>query len=131
MTNGLRIAANTLTLMLLIACASTAADWVFLGERTAAKGGDRDEIRVGAREGAFSKIQLRVRGSALTVQDVKVHYANGDVEDVSIRAHIPAGGESRVIDLTGTDRVIEKVVFWYRTPARARGRATVRLFGSR
>lgn len=130
MTNRVRVMGVTLTLMLLIACASAAADWVFLGERTAAKGGDRDEIRVGAREGTFSKIQLRVRGSALRIQDMKVHYANGRVEDVSIRALIPAGGESRVIDLTGSDRVITKVVFWYQTPARARGRATVRLFGA-
>jgi len=45
-----------------------------------------------------------------------------------LRNPIPAGGESRVIDLQGGDRVIRSVEFWY--DARSRGRqAIVRALG--
>ena len=112
------------------ACASSSPeDWKFLGQAKAMKGADRDTIKVGAREGHFSKIQLRVKEHGVEIRDLKVHYENGGVEDIEIRKFIPAGGETRVIDLRGSDRAIEKVVFWYKTPRRARGQATVRLFG--
>ena len=90
---------------------------------------DRDAIPVTVREGTFRGIQLKVRKAGVTFRDVKVYYANGSVEDIKIRRHIPAGGETRVIDLDGRNRVITKVVFWYNTkPGRAR-RATVELWG--
>lgn len=116
---------------LTLACASAAADgdWELLGTRKVEHGLDRDEIRVGAREGTLSKLKLRVRDRGVHFRDVEVHYANGRVQDVAIRARIPAGGESRVIDLVGDDRVIEKVVFWYNTRQDRRGRATVELWG--
>lgn len=113
-------------------CASSATlpgGWTRLGERTVNHAVDRDEIRVGARDGDFRQIKLVVRQRAVTFRDVKVHYANGGVEDVVLRRQVPAGGETRAIDLRGTDRVIEKVVFFYNT-RRARGkRAVVQLYG--
>lgn len=118
----------------MVACASTTSlpnGWVKLGDRTVNHTVDRDEIRVGVRDGDFSKIKLFVRQRAVTFRDVKIHYANGDVQDVDLRRQIPAGGETRVIDLRGGERVIEKVVFWYNTrPARGR-RAVVELYGLR
>ncbi len=132
MIRSRKIAAIVLTLALFVGCASASpAGWVFLGERVAAKGGDHDEIQVGVKDGHFAKIQIRVKETAVEIRDLKVHYANGTTEDVQIRALIAAGGESRVIDLKGNGRVIDKVTFWYHTPARARGRAMVRLFGMR
>lgn len=109
--------------------AAAAAGWEFLGERKVAHGLDRDEIRVTAREGRFRQIQLRVRVAAVTFRDVKVHFGDGSVQDVELRRTIPAGGETRAIDLEGGNRVIEKVVFWYNTRPARRKQATVRLFG--
>jgi hypothetical protein len=116
---------------LTLACATAAADgdWELLGTRKVDHGLDRDEIRVGAREGTLSKLKLRVRDRGVHFRDLEVHFANGRVQDVAIRARIPAGGESRVIDLVGDDRVVEKVVFWYSTRHDRRGRATVELWG--
>ena len=58
-----------------------------------------------------------------------MHYSNGSKHDVAIRFNIPAGGESRVIDLPGGNRNIRKVVFWYDTKNVARGRANLALWG--
>ena len=89
-------------------CASSRLPgWSLLGQRTVNHAVDRDEIRVGARDGTFRRIKLLVRQRSVTFRDVKVHYANGGVEDVSVRRSIPAGGETRAIDLNGRDRIID------------------------
>ncbi len=118
--------------LLSLACAGARPlpdGWERLGSRTVNHAIDRDEISVTARDGTFRKIKLRVRHRQVTFRDVKVHFANGDVQDVELRRAIPAGGETRVIDLAGRNRVITRVVFWYNT-TRVRGkRAVVELYG--
>ena len=60
---------------------------------------------------------------------VLVHFGDGEVQEVELRRQIPAGGETRAIDLKGGRRVIRKVVFWYNTPQSKRRKAVVQLFG--
>lgn len=107
------------------------AGWELLGERVASHRVDRDVIPVTAVEGVFERIQVRVKGRAIEVADLKVHFRNGDVQDVRVRRRIPAGGSTRAIDLEGRDRVIRKVTVIYRTRLPAGPRAHVRLFGHR
>ncbi len=120
--------------VLCLACAAprpAALKWVKLGERTVNHALDRDEIAVTVKEGTFRQIRFEVKRRQVTFRDMKVHFANGDVQDVELRRQIPAGGQTRVIDLEGKDRVISKVVFWYNT-SRVRGRrAVVELWGQR
>jgi hypothetical protein len=52
-------------------------------------------------------------------------------QTIESRSTIPAGGESRAIDLEGTDRVIRSVEFWYDAKTVRGRRAVVRLFGRR
>jgi hypothetical protein len=115
-------------LMLLVSALPALADrWEKLGERTVRLGNDTDVIVVTAKEGKFDKIKFEVKRAAVIFHDVKVHYAGGGIEDVELRGSIPAGGASRVIDLNGSDRVIEKVVFRYESKGKRRG--VVQLFG--
>ena len=104
-------------------------DWKHLGMRTVALSADRDVIGVGAKEGLFKAIKLTVRKSGIHFMDMKVHFRNGDVIDVEIRNLIPAGGETRVIDLPGANRYIDKVVFWYKSTERNPQKAVVKLWG--
>ncbi|MGH7562704.1 MAG: hypothetical protein ACRENB_16980 [Gemmatimonadales bacterium] len=60
---------------------------------------------------------------------VTVHFASGGNQQVELRNTIPAGGESRAIDLRGGDRVIRSVEFWYDARTIRGRRAVVRLFG--
>ncbi len=103
--------------------------WEKLGERKVNFGVDRDEIMVTAAEGRFTAIKLMVRRSAINLHKVAIHFGNGDVDEVEVRNDIPAGGETRVIDIQGNRRVIRKVVFWYDTKNRANDRAVVELWG--
>lgn len=103
--------------------------WEKLGEKVVNFGVDRDVIVVTRAEGVFTKVRLHVKGNDLHMLDMKIHYANGDVQDVPLRFRIPAGGFSRVIDLPGNKRIIKKVVFWYRTEGMRGKRAHVALWG--
>ncbi len=114
-----------------LALTPTPMKWVKLGERTVNHTVDRDEIVVKAKKGVFRKIKLKVKHRKVTFRDVKVHFANGAVQDVNLRREIPAGGETRTIDLEGKNRVIKKVVFWYNTTSVRGKRAKVQLLGER
>ena len=108
-------------------------DWKHLGDKSAHRGVDRDEIRVGADEGQFRKIKLEVRHSTVTIEKLVIHYADGTEQAVPMRRKIPAGGQSRPIDLEGNSRVIQKVVFWYSTKKMRKqdNQAVVHLLGKR
>ncbi|MBN1780789.1 hypothetical protein JW948_06665 [bacterium] len=116
------------TLVMMIA-AVQAGNWEKLGARTVNYNVDRDVILVGEKEGTFTAIKLAVNKAGIHVLDMKVHFMNGDVMDVEIRSFIPKNGETRIIDLPGKNRMIEKVVFWYKTPAKKGKAARVRLWG--
>lgn len=126
--------------LLLVACAATpprlapgGGGWVLLGERAVDHRTERDEIAVGAASGTFERIRLVVRQRPVAFHEVRVHFMDGTVQDVALASTIAAGGESRAVDLAGSDRRIARVTFVYDTAGRrARGpRATVALYGWR
>lgn len=104
-------------------------DWVMLGERKVDHSVDHDTITVTQTKGDFKRIALRVQGAPVQFYKVTVHYKNGQTQDVDMRDEIPAGGETRAIDLTGKERVIQSVVFNYRTEDLRDQRAVVQLWG--
>lgn len=114
-----------LIMWLLVPLTSFAADrdgWVRLGELHVRDRTDRDTLEVGVKKGRFEAIQLRVKGRAVQFHDLKVHFENGDVQDVALRSVIRAGDRSRVIDLEGGKRAIDRIVFLYDAQTRRRGR---------
>ena len=116
-------------LMCLSALFAQTPNWKLLGAREVKFRTERDVIVVGADEGVYKKIKLTVHKSGVNFKDMKVYFANGDVFDVKIRNFIPAGGETRVIDLPGNNRIITKVVFWYASTKRNSKLTLVRLYG--
>lgn len=86
---------------------------------------DRDVINVGRKEGRFSAIRLNVRGNKIHLLDLKVIYGNGQPDDLQVRRQIPAGGQTRAIDLKGRDRFIDRIEMTYRSRPSFRGQATV------
>ena len=108
---------------------SPGARWELIGAKKINKSYDRDVISVTATEGTFNALRFNVKYRPVTIYDMKVHYGNGMVEDIKIRHHIQAGGESRIINLRGRDRVISKIVFRYETKTYSGKRAEIRLFG--
>jgi hypothetical protein len=100
-------------------------NWVRLGCRDVGFAVDRDVIRVGRAEGRFKAIRLRVSGNRVHMMDLRVIYANGEPDDIPVRAEIRAGGETRPLDLRGRERAIREIQMVYRSQPNFRGRATI------
>jgi hypothetical protein len=103
--------------------------WELLGERSVTDAVDHDTIPVTAARGTFRALKIMVEDRAVQFRDVKVHFADGGVQDVSVRRVIPAGGESRRIDVRGRDRVIRSLEFWYDAQSLGGKKATVKVYG--
>jgi hypothetical protein len=98
--------------------------WTVLGSAKVHGHLDHDEIWVTASRGDFTAIKLFVENEGIDFDRVVVHFANGGKEEMEIRNFIAAGGETRVLDLRGGDRIIRKVDFYKR-------KAKVILYGRR
>lgn len=129
-----------LLLISLVGCASGRAggraggprgDWDLLGQRQVNDRADHDLITVTSSRGDFRRIKLTVQRAPVDFHRVVVHYGNGADQRIELRNTIPAGGESRVIDLEGGERVIRSVEFWYDANTIRGRRAQVRAFGMR
>lgn len=103
--------------------------WEYLGEANVDGQRDHDFIRVGRSEGRFSRLQIHVDRAPITFERVVVHFANGGDEVINMRNRIPAGGQTRAIDLRGNDRVITGVEFWYSRGNYRSRQPHVRLYG--
>lgn len=103
--------------------------WKFIGDKNVGFGVDHDVIHAGNVNDDFRQIRLKVTSGPLKVYDMKIHFDNDAVQDVSLRAHIPQGGQSRIIDLDGGVRHIKKIEFWYETKGFLKGKARVAVWG--
>jgi hypothetical protein len=90
---------------------------------------DRDSIAVGRAEGRFTAIQLRVSKNAIEMRDLKVIYANGELDDLQVRSSIPDGGQTRWIDLRGNKRAIRSIELSYASRPNFKGQARVCVYG--
>lgn len=127
------IAVSLAAALVLIAVAaephSVQRGWTLLGQRAVSDRADHDIIPVTADRGTFKQIKLTVQRASVDFRKVVVHYGNGADQTLELRNTVPAGGETRAIDLEGNDRVIRSVEFWYDANTRRGRRATIRLFG--
>lgn len=108
--------------------AAAVANWAVLGERHVRDRVDHDTIVVTARRGSFDALKFAVSGNPVHFKKVVVHYRNGK-EEIDLRDVIPAGGESRVIDLKGGNRNIRRIDFWYEANSVGRAGAKIKVFG--
>ena len=109
-----------------------AQGWTLLGSaKVHGVGVDHDEIMVTALRGDFSAIKLFVENEGIEFERVVVHFANGSQTELIIRDFIPAGGETRVLDLPGRDRIIRKVDFYYKGNPATKRKGKVMLYGRR
>ncbi len=107
----------------------TAQAWTFLGASKVHGHADHDAILVTGLKGDFSAIKLMVENEGIQFERVVVHFANGGKQEMVLRDFIPAGGETRVMDLTGRDRIIRSVDFFYKSNAVTKRKGKVALYG--
>lgn len=125
------VALLLLVALFLPALPAAAEKWVFLGQRHVNDKAERDTVEVTASEGTFEAIKLRVKRHAVRFYRVTVIYGAGTSDDLELRDVIPAGGETRVLDLRGGNRVIKRIEFAYEAKTLGRKGAVVEVYGRR
>lgn len=93
--------------------APSMSGWTRLGERWVNHGADHDTILVGAVEGRFTSVALRVEHSALELFDITITFGDGTTFSPGTRLIFAEDTASRTIDLPGGARVIRRVDFHY------------------
>src|SRR5262245_6107729 len=99
-----------------------------LGERKVKFKSDKDAIS-GRWDGWYQSLKIKVRGGSINMQKMVVHFRNGETEEIPLKNSFNDGDESRVIDLPGTRRLIEKVVFWYEATGSEGNKPVIELWG--
>lgn len=105
--------------------AAPAPSWERLGCKEVRFGIDHDTLTVGRKDGTFKAIKLSVRFAPVEFFDVRVVFGNGQRQSVTVRQVIPPGGETRVIDLSGDNRGLDRVELLYRSIPSFKGAAEV------
>lgn len=105
--------------------------WELLGQANVDGAMDHDTIQVGANNGPYRSIQIRVLNAGVQFDRVIVHFGDGADQSVIMRSRIPEGGHTRAIDLPGNRRLIRSVEFWYARAHWGSRRPKVLLFGRR
>ena len=96
--------------------------WVELGCQKVSLRVEHDVVRVGRAEGRFTAIRLFARGGDVEMLNLKVVYANGQPDDIQVRAILERGERTRPLDLRGRDRSIDRVEMVYRALPNRRDR---------
>ena len=112
------------------ASVASAQGWENLGSKEVKDRSEQDTWHIGGGKGQFRKIKITVQKKAVRFYRLEVKFENGQVQNIELRNVIGAGGSTRVIDLIGTDRRIDKVDVWYEAQTFRRGvRSQVTLYG--
>jgi hypothetical protein len=105
--------------------------WQELGTITVKSELNHDDV-VLAGFSEYRSIKLKAIDAPVKIVNMAVIYADGKVTQKQVKFDLPAGGESRVIDLKGgrTTKKIRRVTIWYQNdPNVPLGTAKVALFG--
>lgn len=95
-------------------------DWELLGSAEIGTRLERDVIEVGRREGRFSSLGFTVKGNDVRIEDLRIVYVGGEVDELKVREFFKDGTRSRPIDLPGRGQFIQRIEVTYRSPGAVR-----------
>jgi hypothetical protein len=105
--------------------------WQQLGVTVVDFKNEKDDLWVTGADN-FRKLKFKVFDAPVNMLNMHVIYENDAFDNIELRFLIPAGGESRVLDLNGGSRRIRKITFWYRSQKPGfRGKAKVSVWGAK
>jgi hypothetical protein len=107
----------------------SADNWEKLGEHKVTLEVQHNEVVFPADGPVLSAIKIKSKKGALNLQRCVIHFANGERKSIELRNDIPAGGESRVINLVGNKSSMTKFVFWYGSSQSGAEKAEIEIWG--
>lgn len=106
-----------------------ASAWTLLGQKSVSDRAEVDNIYLPGNA-RYKRIKICVARNPVRFYDVDVFYHNGGHQDFRIRQRINPGECTRVLDLNGWRRNINRIRFAYEETSRGRRRSgTVLVYG--
>ena len=88
--------------------------WHKIGETTVNFKKETDEIAVLGSD-RFAKLKFKVKDAGIVINDMNVWYEGGTKQDIAVKSTFAEGGESRIIDIPGGEKDINRISFTYHT----------------
>lgn len=107
---------------------SNQTSWYFIGDKWAAFGPDRDVLRVGGNN-VYRQLKIKVTEGPVRIEDVDIYFENGKKANAQLKSTLKPGQESRVIELPGTARKLDRIEFLYSTVGLVKGKAKIAVWG--
>ena len=105
------------------------ANWVKLGERTVNYTADHSEIVFDNLNVNAAALRVKVKKGAINLHRCVIYFQDNQTHEVDVLNSIPAGNESKIIELPTPAKAILKLVFTYDTKNRATQKAEVEVWG--
>lgn len=125
------LCAYSLSLMACSSAGMAGGGWKLLGEQNVNLLIDHDVIVLGNNQDQFRQIRLVATDGPVNIQDVKIHFDNGRMQDVPLKTILKSGQKSRIIRLEGGLRHVDKISFWYNTVGIFNGKSRVAVWASK
>lgn len=103
-------------------------NWVLLDSHVVDYTLDRDVIKLKDSTNVYSALKFKVNNGPINLHKCTVDFASGDDQDLTFATDTSG---SRVVDLKGNNRAIDKIVFWYDTKNSADKKAVVEVWGKK
>ena len=112
--------------------ADTSLDgWTLLGTRIVDFTIDRDVVSVKESRAIFTTLKFIVKNGTINMHKCTVHFRDGDSKDILLADEVNKTNDGRILDLKGSNRMIEKVTFWYDTKNTTDNKSIVELWGKK
>lgn len=108
---------------------SDKSGWHRIGSKSVDFARDKDEIPVVLAD-RFAAIKFKVTKAAIQLNQLEITFESGDAQIEKINSEIASPGQTRIIDIKGSERNIKKIIFTYRTLPNYKGKkAEVEFWG--
>jgi hypothetical protein len=102
---------------------------VLFGAHRLARDADHVTISIPENIGKFSRIRLRILESDVSLNEIKVVYANGEPDIIAVNATVKKNGRTDWFDLSG-DRFIDEIQLAYGIKEKRSPQARVEVYGN-
>ena len=122
-----------LTGLMIFGCVSSAqaSNRTFLGERNVSDRAEYDVFKIGPGQGTFNALQVKAQGAPVEIKRIKIYFTNGTIQTIEKNFLLGRNNWSSVANLTGNNRLVNKVVFYYEARSPGWKSAELKLFGLR
>jgi hypothetical protein len=108
------------------------ARWIKLGDKRVGSGLETEAVEVGRHAGTFERIRIAAIETDVLVQELRVYFANGDVQRLTRDARIARNTQSEAFTIDGGPRDIERIELTFKGRATvSRREASVAIWGER